>query len=155
MNVTEELLKAWDPHKEVIRAALTRLAHAPMPEGADFLWFVLRPNELIGMPIIVWPTGRDQQQYDQWDCERELIKAVPPSVTFPDELTGSVEAIDQLRNEVAQYLLRQWCAIVRPQDRLAYFSIDEDGYYFSLQDGRKISAWKLEEEIGEASSSSP
>ena len=125
-----------------------------MPREADFLWFVLKPNELIGMPIIVWPTGRDQQQYDRWDFERELIKAVPQSVTFPDELPGSVETIDRLRDEVARYLMEQWRAIVRPQDRLAYFSIDEDGYYFSMQDGRKISAWDLEKEIGEQAGSS-
>lgn len=149
MDIGETLREAWGPHRDAIRGALGRLAHAPLPDGADFLWFVLLPADLRGVPIIVWPAERDQEQHDGWEHERELLDAVPSNVTLSDKPTGSPESLDRLKDAVARYLSEQWRAVDPPRDRLAYFSMEDDGTYFSMRDGRVISAWNLETEIGE------
>ena len=149
MYAANALSKAWGPYEAPIRDCLQRLSKSPMPSEADFLWFVLYPDDLSGMPIMAWPTERDQQQHDGWADEDEMWKCVPDTVELPDELTGTPESVDQLRDACAAFLMRQWQALDPVPDRLAYFSVRDDGWYFSLRDGRKISAWDIENEISE------
>ena len=144
MDIAGEIRRAWEPYTHPIRAALEKLANASLPPEADFLHFILFPFELNGLPVTVWPTERNQQQHDGWELENELRQVVPESVTLPDECASTVETLDNLRDEVALFLQEQWIAIDPPSARLAYFSINDDGWYFSLLDGRKISAWDLE-----------
>ena len=146
MSAEAELAKAWGPYEGRIREVLRELAEAAMPEEADFLWFVLMPGDLRGMPILVWPTERNQQQHDGWECEYELSTCVPDSVELPD-LAGTPENLDVLRDACAAYMQKQWAAIQPLPGRLAYFSINEDGWYFSMRDGRRISAWDIQSEI--------
>ncbi len=148
MNAETALAEKWGPYESGIRECMMRLSRAPMPEKADFLWFVLLPNDLRGVPVIVWPTERDQQQHDGWAHEDQLMECIPDTVELPD-LADTPEHVDQLRDACAAYLMRQWRAIDPIPKRLAYFSINDDGWYFSLRDGRRISAWDIEKEISE------
>ncbi len=153
MDAETALTMEWGPYEGAIRECMVRLAEAPMPEQADFLWFVLMPNDLSGMPVIVWPTERNQQQHDGWEHEDQLMQCVPDTVELPD-LADTPERVDRLRDACAAFLMRQWRAIDPFPLRLAYFSINDDGWYFSLRDGRRISAWDIENEISEQAGSS-
>ena len=138
---------AWKPYEGGIRATLEKLARLPLPEETEFLWFVLQCFDLRSIPIIVWPTDRYQQQQSGWENERDLMECVPESVELPDELTENPENMDLFRDACAFILTRLWQSIDPMPDRLAYFSMDVDGWFFSLRDGRKISAWDIESEI--------
>jgi len=65
------------------------------------------------------------------------------------DLGDTPENIDRLRDACAAFLANQWQELDPIPERLAYFSIRDDGWYFSLRDGRKISAWDIESEISE------
>jgi hypothetical protein len=147
MQVIDQIGEAWNPHVDSIRCALSAVAKASMPDEAEFLWFVFLPQELQGFPVKVWPTERNQQQHDGWRHENDLQLAVPGTVCLSEDLTATVEAVDALRDATADFLMEQWNAIGAPPDRLAYFSMCDDGFYFSMRDGRKISAWDIENEV--------
>ena len=149
MNALTEITKAWGPFEGEIRQALERLSRAAMEKEADFLWFVLIPFDLRGMPIMVWPTEKDQQQHDGWAHEEDLMQCVPDTVELPGSLADTPERLDLFRDACADFLRTQWNTISPTPDRLAYFSLNDDGWYFSLRDGRKISAWDIENEINE------
>lgn len=149
MNAETALAMEWGPYEDAIRECMVRLSEAPMPEQAAFLWFVLMPDDMSGMPIFVWPTEWSQQQHDGWAHEDELMQCVPNTVELPD-LADTPERVDMLRDACAAFLMRQWQAIDPIPERLAYFSINDDGWYFSLSDGRRISAWDIENAISEA-----
>jgi hypothetical protein len=153
MNAETALTMEWGPYEGAIRECMVRLAEAPMPEQADFLWFVLMPNDLIGMPVIVWPTERNQQQHDGWEHQNQLMQCVPDTVELPN-LADSPERVDRLRDACAAFLMRQWRAIDPFPMRLAYFSINDDGWYISLCDGRRIPVWDIENEISEQADTS-
>ncbi|MBE7495203.1 MAG: hypothetical protein HS117_09670 [Verrucomicrobiaceae bacterium] len=146
MNVAAEVVSSWGPFEADIQQILARLSRAAMPETADFLWFVLMTDELRGLPIMVWPAGRDQQPHDGWSHEYDLIDSVPETVVLPD-LADTPENVARLRDACAAFLQQQWSKIQPPPHRLAYFSINEDGWYFSLADGRMISSRNMENEI--------
>jgi hypothetical protein len=154
MEIADQLRAAWNPYQDSIRSTLRVLAHAPMPDECDFLWFVLYPQDMEGFPIMVWPTERNQQQHDGWEREYDLLRSVPDTVQLPEGAGSTTESLDELRDATAEYLKEQWNAIDIPSNRLAYFSLYDDGFYFSLQDGRKISAWDIKTEIGEQAGSS-
>ena len=149
MKIADQIREAWNPYLDSIRSVLTDMSRSTMPEEADFLWFVLHPQELEGFPVTVWPTERNQQQHDGWEHEYDLHTAVPDTVLLSDELTATVEGLDGLRDATADFMTEQWNTIEPTPDRLAYFSICDDGFYFSMRDGKKISAHNLEKEIGE------
>lgn len=146
-DILKDLTTAWGPFEESIHHALKMLSVAEMDSGADFLWFVLMPFDLRGIPISVWPAERNQQQHDGWPLEDNLRKCVPDTVELPEHWTGTHEYMDLLRDACAEFLHIRWSKIHPQPDRLAYFSMDGDGWYFSLRDGRKISAWDIEIEI--------
>jgi len=152
MNAESALAQEWGPFESSIRNSMVRLAEAPMPDQADFLWFVLMPHDLIGMPVIVWPTDKNQQQYDGWEHEEELMNCVPDAVELPD-LADTPDRVEQLRDACAAFLIQQWRAINPIPERLAYFSLNDDGWYFSLRDGRRISARNIKKEISEQTAS--
>lgn len=149
MSIAKELRIAWNPHLNSIHQTLRSLADAPIPEECDFLWFVLYWHDLEGFPIMVWPTERNQQQHDGWAYQHDLHRSVPKTVHLPEDFANTPEVMDELRDATAEFLREQWNAIDPPRSRLAYFSLYEDGYYFSMRDGRKISAGDLETEISE------
>lgn len=153
MNAETALATKWGPYEGAIRKCMVQLSEAPMPEEADFLWFVLIPNNLRGMPVIVWSTGRNRQQHEGWAHEDQFMQCVPDTVEMPD-LADTPERVDRLRDACAAFLTRQWQAIDPIPERLAYFSINDDGWYFSLRDGKRISAWEIENEISEHNASS-
>ncbi|NWK57746.1 hypothetical protein HW115_19160 [Verrucomicrobiaceae bacterium N1E253] len=148
MNAATELVRAWGSYSELIDACLRNLSEAKMPDEADFLWFVLMPQELCGMPVIVWPTDRDQQQYDGWHFEEDLMECVPEEVELPD-LADTPENVERLRDACGAFLVERWQSITPMPDRLAYFSLSDDGWYLSLRDGRRVSAWEIGNEISE------
>lgn len=148
MDAETALTEVWGPYESAIQGCMARLSEASMPDEAEFLWFVLLPNDLRGIPVVVWPTERDQQQHDGWEHENDLMQCIPNSVMLPD-LADTPERVDLLRDACAAFLMKQWRAIEPIPQRLAYFSINDDGWYFSLRDGRRISAWDIENEISE------
>lgn len=149
MDAETALNEAWGSYKPAIRDCMVRLSEAPMPEEADFLCFVLLPHDLHGIPVIVCPTEWNQQPHDGWAHEEDLTECVPETVELPN-LAGSPEQLDELRDACAAFLMSLWRAIEPIPERLAYFSLSDDGWYFSLRDGRRISSWDIETEIRES-----
>ena len=131
-----------------IRSALESLAARDLHEEADFLWFVLFDIDLdCGMPVMVWPAARDGEHEDGWAHEFELSNAVPKSAEFPPNALTGDEDDERFRDAVLDFLAARWGEISNPKRRLAYFSLDEDEAYFSLDDLERVAPWELGEEI--------
>jgi len=138
---------AYEPYRVAIDLTLATLKEIELEADADFLWFVFFPQALRGLPIRVFPTDRYQESDDLWEHSYLLKESVPESVVLPDELAGTPAMLDMLRDAVANYLSKLWQQTPGARSVPAYFSIDEDPYYFRMRDGVKIQVRDLRAEF--------
>lgn len=137
----------YEPYRGAIEQTLATLKGIELETDADFLWFVFFPQELRGFPVRVFPSDRYQQSDDLWAHSDLLKEAIPESAALPGELTGSPAMLDTLRDAVAGYLSKLWQQTPGNPSVPAYFSIDEDPYYFRMRDGLRIQVRDLEAEF--------
>ena len=150
MNTTDVprlVESAYELYRGAIEQTLATLSGTELEADADFLWFVFFPQELRGLPVRVFPTDRHQESDDLWEHSYSLKESVPESVVLPDELAGTPAMLDLLRDAVANYLSKLWQQTPGVRSVPAYFSIDEDPYYFRMRDGVKIQVRDLEAEF--------
>ena len=141
----EEIARAYQPYRGVIKDALTSVAARELPSDCDFLWLTFSAMEYEGLPLKAYPCERNQQRHDGLEGEDAIIDVVPEELTLPDEYFDSFDSCDLFTRALFEYIRGIWLEI--GSDRLAYFSESDDGTYFCLTDGRPVSAWDLASDV--------
>lgn len=133
----------WWDYAEIIGQSLKHIIDSGLPDGEDFLWIILHPQDLTGMPMTVNPATSDQQINNDWEHENILQECVPRTVQLPDEFTATPHALDTLKESTAEFLFDVWNRSDIHSPFKVLFSLNDDGWFYDLEMRNKISAWDI------------